>query len=307
MSTTVTSEPARHTLDLAAVLRELTELGPPSQLREQAPSLAASVLELNRVLLTSITGGQLMAEALHNSSVRRPVAVLEELRATPVSLEYPLIEGEILRRRRPQLIHADAAALGRHAFGEALEWSEYVTSPILLDGHVVGFFHGDRNGPDAQLFSGDADDLGAFAACFALVFERAVLRTRLRAQEEEMRRVANWAHARTSELGERSISLSDDAAAGGEAARPRHASHEHQSLTKLLTRREIDVLELMVRGETNAAIARELVVASGTVKFHVKNILRKLHAANRAEATSRYLRLTLNRDGERAVDTLPAR
>ena len=55
------------------------------------------------------------------------------------------------------------------------------------------------------------------------------------------------------------------------------------------------MLELMVRGETNAGIARALVVAEGTVKFHVKNILRKLQAANRAEATSRYLRLTLRR------------
>jgi DNA-binding NarL/FixJ family response regulator len=51
----------------------------------------------------------------------------------------------------------------------------------------------------------------------------------------------------------------------------------------------------MVRGETNGAIARELVVTEGTIKFHVKNILRKLHAANRAEATSRYLRLTIPR------------
>ena len=53
----------------------------------------------------------------------------------------------------------------------------------------------------------------------------------------------------------------------------------------------------MVKGETNADIARALVVSEGTVKFHVKNILRKLHASNRAEATSRYLRLSL-RQGE---------
>jgi DNA-binding CsgD family transcriptional regulator len=39
-------------------------------------------------------------------------------------------------------------------------------------------------------------------------------------------------------------------------------------------------------------------VSEGTVTFHVKNILRKLHAFNCCEATSRYLRLTLNqRDG----------
>jgi len=46
---------------------------------------------------------------------------------------------------------------------------------------------------------------------------------------------------------------------------------------------------------TNAEIARELVLSEGTVKFHVKNILRMMRAANRAEATSQYLRLTLNR------------
>ena len=70
------------------------------------------------------------------------------------------------------------------------------------------------------------------------------------------------------------------------------------ALRDLMTRREVEVLELMVRGETNGAIARALVVTEGTIKFHVRNILRKLHAANRAEATSRYLRLTIpRRDG----------
>jgi DNA-binding NarL/FixJ family response regulator len=57
----------------------------------------------------------------------------------------------------------------------------------------------------------------------------------------------------------------------------------------------------MVKGETNAGIARDLVVTQGTVKFHVKNILRKLHASNRAEATSRYMRITLGRDGRASL------
>jgi DNA-binding NarL/FixJ family response regulator len=82
--------------------------------------------------------------------------------------------------------------------------------------------------------------------------------------------------------------LADDEPARGAGA-------GDSALRDLLTRRELDVLELMVKGETNGGIARSLVVSEGTVKFHVKNILRKLHAANRAEATSRYLRLTLRR------------
>ena len=46
----------------------------------------------------------------------------------------------------------------------------------------------------------------------------------------------------------------------------------------------------MATGMTNQAIADELVVTTGTVKAHVKHILRKMHAANRSEAVSLYMR-----------------
>jgi len=59
----------------------------------------------------------------------------------------------------------------------------------------------------------------------------------------------------------------------------------------LLTRRELDVLRQLVRGQTNGAIAAQLVISQATVKFHVTNVLRKLHVRNRAEAVSRYHRL----------------
>lgn len=50
----------------------------------------------------------------------------------------------------------------------------------------------------------------------------------------------------------------------------------------------MDVLRHMVRGETNSQIATDLYVSAGTVKTHVKNVLRKLGAASRAEAVARY-------------------
>ena len=59
-------------------------------------------------------------------------------------------------------------------------------------------------------------------------------------------------------------------------------------LTDALTPRELEVLRLLARGLTNQAIANELVVREGTVKYHVKNILRKLGATSRADAVSRY-------------------
>jgi LuxR family transcriptional regulator, regulator of acetate metabolism len=69
-------------------------------------------------------------------------------------------------------------------------------------------------------------------------------------------------------------------------------------LLGLLTRREIDVIDLMARGAINADIANELVISEDTAKSHVKHILRKMRAANRAQAVSCYIRLqALSQDG----------
>lgn len=54
-----------------------------------------------------------------------------------------------------------------------------------------------------------------------------------------------------------------------------------------LTPREREVLELIARGARDREIADLLVVTESTVKKHVQNILRKLHARNRAEAVAR--------------------
>jgi DNA-binding NarL/FixJ family response regulator len=54
-----------------------------------------------------------------------------------------------------------------------------------------------------------------------------------------------------------------------------------------LSSREREVLELIARGARDREIASILVVSEGTVKKHVQNILRKLHARNRAEAVAR--------------------
>ncbi len=58
-----------------------------------------------------------------------------------------------------------------------------------------------------------------------------------------------------------------------------------------LTARELEVLESMVEGITsNRALARHLEVSENTVKFHVRNILDKLHLHNRAQVVSHALR-----------------
>ncbi len=53
-----------------------------------------------------------------------------------------------------------------------------------------------------------------------------------------------------------------------------------------LSAREIDVLQSINHGLTNAAIATQLYVSVSTVKTHVSSILRKLDADNRVQALS---------------------
>ena len=57
-----------------------------------------------------------------------------------------------------------------------------------------------------------------------------------------------------------------------------------------LTDRELEVLELIVAGCSNAQISEKLYITVGTVKTHVRNILSKLCADDRTQAAVRALR-----------------
>jgi two-component system nitrate/nitrite response regulator NarL len=50
------------------------------------------------------------------------------------------------------------------------------------------------------------------------------------------------------------------------------------------TSREEQIVSLIAEGKSNKAIARELGISDGTVKVHVKNVLRKLNLSSRLEA-----------------------
>jgi len=58
-----------------------------------------------------------------------------------------------------------------------------------------------------------------------------------------------------------------------------------------LSKREMDVLKCLAGGMTSSQVASELFISENTVKTHVRHILEKLEAANRAEAVSRAIQL----------------
>jgi DNA-binding NarL/FixJ family response regulator len=71
-----------------------------------------------------------------------------------------------------------------------------------------------------------------------------------------------------------------------------------------LTPRELSVIDLLREGKPNKLIARQLDMQENTVKVHVRNILKKLNAANRTHAAFVANRL-LGQDAEPVA--LPAR
>jgi DNA-binding CsgD family transcriptional regulator len=256
-----------------AALDRLAAAGPLSEIVACAPREAAAAAGLERVLLSRVDDGALVVEAAHGA----PPGL------DPVPLAYPLIEGELLRRRRAAIVGAGEPP-ARQAFWEAMRWGGYIAAPIVLAGRSVGFLHGDRGGPPEPA---GCEALVRFAKGFAATYERAVLLQRLRDQRLQLRRIAEWADARCVDLSDGVIDLAHDREAAPVD------DHRRARVGDLLTARETDVLEHLVNGESNGEIARALVVSEGTVKFHVKNILRKMNVSNRAEATAHYLRSSL--------------
>ena len=66
-----------------------------------------------------------------------------------------------------------------------------------------------------------------------------------------------------------------------------------ERLVESLTKREIQVLELVADGLPNKTIAANLGVSDETVKFHLGSIFGKLGASNRTDAVRRALRRNL--------------
>ncbi|HHQ41659.1 MAG TPA: response regulator [Chromatiales bacterium] len=75
---------------------------------------------------------------------------------------------------------------------------------------------------------------------------------------------------------------------GGEAREP-------EDPFARLTPRESEILGLLAEGQSNKAIARNLGISDGTVKLHVKAILRKLGVHSRVEAAVMAVELGLRR------------
>jgi DNA-binding NarL/FixJ family response regulator len=268
----------------------------PGAILDTAPEALVGGSAFDRVVLSVVREGVMTAEAVHvRDDPAASAALLDALQAHPVRLEHPLVETEALRRRRATLVDAADPRVDR-ATTDVMGWSGYVVAPVSVRSTVVAVLQADRaDGMDAR----DASILWTFAAGLAQAYESATLRRTLRNERREMRRLLTWLDARSGELADATIAFASREASelpqpkgmDGAERRPERDRDGSAVLDAVLTRREVEILRLLADGLTNRAIASELVISGGTVKFHVNSILRKLHVANRAEAVARYYAL----------------
>jgi DNA-binding CsgD family transcriptional regulator len=280
----------------------LRQCATPELLIEAAPRELCNACGFTRAMISRVRG-----------SVWDPVALevrpgfdenAEAFRAYIESVQIPLahmlLETDLVRRRVPALVTDPAN--DPHTFQAIVEISRstsYVAAPILPTRRVIGFFHADRYGEEAPCNEQDRDLLWIFAEHFGLLFERAVLVERLEQQRTHLQQAFTAAAEAIAELNEAELAL----VRRGPLAEPTSLARTRQNgssrVDALLTRREREVIELLVTGATNAEAAQRLVVSEGTVKSHLKRILRKLHVTNRSEAVAKYLHIVrLDGDSE---------
>jgi DNA-binding CsgD family transcriptional regulator len=261
--------------------RRLGEMAWSEGILTRAATELGDASEFDRVLFSEVADGLIAPLAIWDADgPRAGDEALAVFAGTRIRLEYPLLEFEVARQHVPEAVLVSSAG-GRtpRPLADVLGWDSYVVAPLTAAGETIGLLHADAARSRRRVGTLDAEVAGRYAEELSGVFERAVLRHTLELHRAELASAVHWMGARLSRL--------EDA---GELMRPRTASPAEVRATDALTPRELDVLRLLARGNTNLAIARALVVREGTVKYHVKNILRKLGATSRADAVARYVR-----------------
>jgi two-component system, NarL family, response regulator LiaR len=205
------------------------------------------------------------------SSPERNVEGHRRLRVLVVASDPP-----IYRRGLAAVLAADPAFIW---LGEAISADAAAEQSALHDPDLVLL--------DAELAGGSSLEL--MRVLLARANTRVAVLTALPDEGAQQR----WQAAGAARVLAKDTSAADLLEALRPLCRETPASRKFSGLGDDLTRREVELLELMARGLGNQEIAQRLDIALPTVKFHVTNILAKLHTDNRTAAVLAALRLKL--------------
>lgn len=268
-----------------------------SELVELAPQLICE-LGFDRGLISRVTEGVWHPELMFiMGDPQWAEEITQAGQSEPQVLRSGLHETEVLTTRNAILVTGaqDEPRRGHLAMVKASLTRSYVCAPILSGGQVIGLLHADRYGQRRDVDELDRQLLSGFAEAFRLVLSRAALADELQVAHRSLRTVTASLEEAAGAVHRMPLVRLDRLSAGagsglgdGLVVRVGTRGAGARPLPDTLTPRELEVLALLAAGRSNAAIASALVIADGTVKQHVKHVLRKLGAGNRSEAVVRW-------------------
>jgi len=278
--------------EISAVLLRLEEATTVEDLFRAAPAELGCAAGFDRVLLSTVDDSLWAPQSWWARDARseQDQAIVASLRGSRLPLAGGMVEAEVVRRRATAHVRDTQAGLRTWApFSEVARSGSYIVAPIVALERVAGLLHVDTGPQGRALGEADVAIMNQFVHGLGLLLERLALRERLATQTRQIHEALAAAAAAVTvttpgPVQLRSVSTSpeilDDTGTTVPLPRPEDR----------LTHREREVFDLLVAGATNAQIADRLVVSETTVKSHVKHILRKLHASNRAQVIAQYLR-----------------
>lgn len=249
----------------------------------------------SRAFVSRVQDGVWIPEAVHVEGDSKWAArILAAGRKRRQRLNQLVLETRMVRDQAPLLV-PDTSAEPRVHQPITLESrsQSYVAAPIMPHGEVIGFLHADCYMERRHVDEFDRDVLWMFAEGAGYAFERTALVERMRDARSRVADLAGGLTAAMEDLVSAEVEMSDlehDAQQANRAAMSALVASGSQ-VHRLLTRRELEIASMLAQGLTNSQIAGELVLSVATVKTHVRNVLRKLRAANRVEAATRFREL----------------
>jgi DNA-binding CsgD family transcriptional regulator len=249
-------------------IARISALDSVARLISAAPREACREVGFERAMLSHIRGDRVgFASVSYEADPIMAADFARLARAVRPRLDSCAPEHEAVVRQMPVLVVDTRKATGLfRPLTHVARTPSYVVAPIVRDGHTVGLLHADRFSSGVDLDELDRELLWTFATGVGWVMDGITSRRRTASSPSADRAAA-----------EESL----DDVLPSVAARPGWAD--------ALTSRELEVLQRMAEGASNAAIGESLVISQATVKSHVRHVLRKLGAGNRTEAVSLYL------------------
>ena len=279
------SDVLRGMLDVERQLHTCTSV---AELFGQASEIACDWCGFSRAFVVSVDEHDLTANASRALDEPASDVLRRRLLAEPIPLVPGSLESELVRlcgcseRGHARGIHSQLQA--------SLGLKQFALGAIAPEMRVLAMLVADR--PSPVVDSRAVEAVNALAHVVARLLERLFLKQRMNEFAAEMRHLTASALALIREGLESPISLPTSGWSAPVFAFTYPAAPTDNEIERIFTRRELDIIGPMMAGLSNRDIATQLQLSPETVKKYVARVLRKLGAANRADAAVKYLRLS---------------